>query len=124
MPAQTQAEGWGRLAAAADTERVFVFNYLGGVSSLNDRLLSPDSWCLYWWNAPQAEIDCTKNKLRQADLVVISRYLDMDKLRTHPANGPIFARELEQFPLVEEWPSYRVLRRTGATGGNTLGATR
>jgi hypothetical protein len=113
---QPQADGWARLTAAADGQKVFVFHYLGGAEVLDARLTSPSSWCLYWWNAPPAEIDRAVQKLRRADVVVIPRYLGMDQAPTHPANGPVFADELRAFPVVEEWPGYRVLHQSAAGG--------
>jgi len=109
----TQTADWVRLTTIAGKQRVFVFNYLGGVGILDSRLRAPASWCLYWWNAPLIEIDRTRDELRQAEVVIIPRYLDRDMLRTHPANGPVFREDLKMLPVVEEWPSYRVLRRLG-----------
>jgi hypothetical protein len=108
------AAEWEQLTTLAKSQRVFVLNYLGGAGVLNDRLAVPASWCLYWWLAPPAEIDRTRDQLRSADVVAIPRHLGQTEFRTHPANGPVFANDLREFPVIEDWIAYRLYRRLNA----------
>jgi hypothetical protein len=109
---ETAAE-WARIRALSAQRKVFVFTYLGGARQIEPSVDAPESWCLFYWQAPAAECNRVLSQLSRSDILVIPKYVNSYRNTNHPANGPIFADEVAEFDQVEEGESFIIRTRSG-----------
>jgi hypothetical protein len=99
---------WNQLLDLAQTQRVFVLNYIGGVFVIEPRIDSTRAWCFYSWMATTREQRELLDRLQAADVVVLPKF----HIREYkPWDNPWVADALTAFPRLLEWKYFYVLFR-------------
>ncbi len=97
---------WQRWRELGQHQRVLVFGPSGGTFVVFPELDSPRAWFLLKSTTTPREIERVQEQLREADYLIVST-----STQYQPPVWPEFTAEWQQFDVVEESPSFKLLHR-------------